>query len=188
MCRYSLFGSMDHITKFVAARLPESYDKIVSYLALVFPSHCCSPFYRHLYIQPFFRIFNRRYVLIMFSTIHFYVLQKQKKLTGLVHDMCYVISHAVGKLVIGVGKIDDDEWGTKEADPSTAETIRLQPNIRGKRVPARRDSLPSEEESFNSDSDDSEAADSESEGDGRDEGSDESDTDGSSDSDDGHDG
>ena len=60
----------------------------------------------------------------MFSTIHFYVLQKQKKLTGLVHEMCSVISHAVGKLVTGVGKIDDDEWGTKEADPTTAETSR----------------------------------------------------------------
>lgn len=27
----SLFGSMDHVTKFVAARLPESYDENVSY-------------------------------------------------------------------------------------------------------------------------------------------------------------
>ncbi|XBI96881.1 hypothetical protein VPH35_033101 [Triticum aestivum] len=130
----SLFGSMDHITKFVAARLPESYDK------------------------------------------------SQKKLTGLVHEMCSVISHAVGKLVTGVGKIDDDELGTKEADPTTAETSRRQSNRRSKRVPAGRDSLPSEEESFNSDSNDSEAADSESEGGGRDKGSDESD------SDDGHDG
>ena len=124
----------------------------------------------------------------MFSTIHFYVLQKQKKLTGLVHDMCSVISHAIGKLVTGVGKIDDDEWGTKEADPTTAETSRRQSNRRGKRVLARRDSLASEEESFNSDSDFNEAADSESEGDGRDKGSDESDSDGSSDNDDGDDG
>ncbi|KAF7019566.1 hypothetical protein CFC21_032728 [Triticum aestivum] len=136
----SLFGSMDHITKFVATRLPELYDKT------------------------------------------------QKKLTGLVHEMCSVISHAVGKLVTGVGKIDDDEWGTKEADPTTVETSRRQSNRRGKRVPTGRDSLASEEESFNSDSDDSEAADSESEGDGRDKGSDESDSDGSADNDDGNDG
>ncbi|XBI02865.1 hypothetical protein VPH35_131361 [Triticum aestivum] len=136
----SLFGSMDHIIKFVAARLPESYDK------------------------------------------------SQKKLTGLVHEICSVISHAVGKLVTGVGKIDDDEWGTKEADPTTAETSRRQSNRRSKRVPAGRDSLPSEEELLNSDSDDSEAADSESEQGGRDKGSDESDINESSDSDDGYDG
>ena len=42
----------------------------------------------------------------------------------MVHEMCSVISHVVGKLVTGVGKIDDDEWGTKEADPTTAETSR----------------------------------------------------------------
>lgn len=48
----------------------------------------------------------------MFSTFNFCVLQKQKKLTGMVHEMCSVISHAVGKLVTGIGRMDDDEWGT----------------------------------------------------------------------------
>ena len=50
----SLFGSMDHITKFVATRFSELYDKIVSYPAAIFPSYCCFLFHSHLYTHPFF--------------------------------------------------------------------------------------------------------------------------------------
>ncbi|KAE8798760.1 hypothetical protein D1007_25943 [Hordeum vulgare] len=134
----SLFGSMDHITKFVATRLPESYDKT-----------------------------------------------KQKKLTGMVHEMCSVISHAVGKLVTGFGRIDDDEWGARTTDPDDVETSRRQSKRRRQQVPAGTDSLPSDEESFISDDDGSEDDHGENDEVSEDKDNDGSEEDGSSDSDDG---
>ncbi|KAE8809914.1 hypothetical protein D1007_13374 [Hordeum vulgare] len=134
----SLFGSVDHITKFVATRLPESYDKT-----------------------------------------------KQKKLTRMVHEMCSVISHAVGELVTGFGRIDDDEWGARTPDPDDVETSRRQSKRRRQQVPASTDSLPSDEESFISDDDGSEEDHSENDEVSEDKDNDGIEEDGSSDNDDG---
>lgn len=79
----SLFGSMDHVSKFVAARLPESYDT-----------------------------------------------EKHKKLTAMVHEMCTEISHAVGKLVHGIGRIDDDKPGpSRTKKQATKHGKKRQQNI-----------------------------------------------------------
>ncbi|XP_044366987.1 protein bfr2-like [Triticum aestivum] len=92
---------MDHVTQFVAARLPESYDKT-----------------------------------------------KQKKLPGMVHEMCSTISHVVGKLVSGIGRIDDAQEGTRRSEAVRVEKSRQEPTRRSKQAPAARESLSSEEESF----------------------------------------
>ena len=70
----------------------------------------------------------------------------------MVHEMCSTISHAVGKLVTGIGRIDDAQEGTSRSEAVHAEKSRQQPTRRSKQVPAARDSLSSEEESFKTDS------------------------------------
>ncbi|KAI4987412.1 hypothetical protein ZWY2020_020212 [Hordeum vulgare] len=112
-------------------------------------------------------------------------LRKQKKLTRMVHEMRSVISHAVGELVTGFGRIDDDEWGARTPDPDDVETSRRQSKRRRQQVPASTDSLPSDEESFISDDDGSEEDHSENDEVSEDKDNDGIEEDGSSDNDDG---
>ncbi|KAI5014353.1 hypothetical protein ZWY2020_055743 [Hordeum vulgare] len=111
--------------------------------------------------------------------------KKQKKLTGMVHVMCSVISHAVGKLVSGFGRIDDDEWGARTTNPDDVETSRRESKRRRQQVPVGTDSLPSDEESFISDDDGSEEDHTENDEVSEDKDNDGSEEDGSSDNDDG---
>ncbi|KAI4988396.1 hypothetical protein ZWY2020_030026 [Hordeum vulgare] len=110
---------------------------------------------------------------------------KQNKLTGMVHEMCSVISHAVGKLVTGFGRNDDDEWGARTIDPDNVETSRRQSKRRRQQVPTGTDSLPSDKESFISDDDGSEEDHSENDEVCEDKDNDGNEEDGSSDNDDG---
>ncbi|KAI4979516.1 hypothetical protein ZWY2020_016269 [Hordeum vulgare] len=111
--------------------------------------------------------------------------KKQNKLRGMVHEMCSVISHAVGKLVTRFGRIDDDEWGARTTDPDDVETSRRQSKRRHQQVPTGTDNLPSDEESFISDDDGSEEDHSENDEVCEDKDNDGSEEDGSSDNDDG---
>ncbi|KAI5018394.1 hypothetical protein ZWY2020_043282 [Hordeum vulgare] len=111
--------------------------------------------------------------------------KKQKKLTGMVHKMCSVISHVVGKLVSWFGRIDDDEWWAWTTDPDDVETSRRQSKRRRQQVPAGIDSLPSDEESFISNDDGSAEDHSENDEVCEDKDNDGSEEDGSSNNDDG---
>ncbi|XP_037477647.1 uncharacterized protein LOC119354982 [Triticum dicoccoides] len=130
----SLFGSMDHITKFVAARLPQSYNKT-----------------------------------------------KQKRLTEMVHEMCTEMSHAVGKLVVGVGKLDDGEATTSIDARCTMWATSQRGSKKGKSIPkVIEHSSTKDEESYESDSESDEdepAEDSETESDNDDSGRSEDDED-----------
>lgn len=102
----SLFGSLDHVRKFVAARLPETYDK-----------------------------------------------NKQLKLTGMVHEMCTEISHAIGKLVHGISQIDDEDAGTSKNVHSKRGTSSQPSSQRKNANNIESDSSSSEEETYKSDED-----------------------------------
>ena len=81
----------------------------------------------------------------------------------MVHEMCSEISHSVGKLVYNIGRIDDIEAGKSTTEPSKMGTSVQHSNKRSKQLGGDSeslvseegsDNLPSEEESYKSDSDD----------------------------------
>ena len=98
--------------------------------------------------------------------------------------MCSTISHAVGKLVSGIGGIDDAQEGTSRSEAVHVEKRRQEPTRRSKQAPAMRESLSSEEDSFKTDSEEDASGSDESDWD---RGGDESDNDGHSSNDDGDD-
>ena len=102
----------------------------------------------------------------------------------MVHEMCSTISHAVGKLVSGIGGIDDAQEGTSRSEAVHVEKRRQEPTRRSKQAPAVRESLSSEEDSFKTDSEEDASGGDESDWD---RGGDESDNDGHSSNDDGDD-
>ena len=62
--------------------------------------------------------------MLRFPSILPVFLQKQKKLSVIVHEMCSEISHSVGKLVHAFGRIDEKETETDRAEPSKVGTSR----------------------------------------------------------------
>ena len=62
----------------------------------------------------------------LFCVFLFSFLQKQVKLTSLVHGMCSEMSHLVGKFVQGIGRIDEDEAGATSTEPTVMGTSKQQ--------------------------------------------------------------
>ena len=95
----------------------------------------------YLLISPFFAFF-------------FFLLQKQMKLTALVHEMCSEMSHLVGKFVHGVGRIDEVAAGTRTTEPTGMGTSKQHSRKRRRQSSPETETLPSDEESYKTDDDD----------------------------------
>ena len=90
----------------------------------------------------------------MSSLSLFWCAQKQKKLVGMVHEICSEISHSMGKLVQGIGKLDDD-GGTTSVPAADNVGGPSSEHSRERRDAGVNDphTLPSDEESYQSGSD-----------------------------------
>ena len=113
----SVFGSMDHIQKFVAARLPQNYNNDVFSL----PPWFC-PFHKK---QSAFFVYRCCCIdCSCFEFCIFVFLQKQRRLSMLVHDMCSEISVQIGRFVQGVGKLEEEEVEPAATSVSRVASVR----------------------------------------------------------------